>query len=138
MTLPASGYIGLAHVNQELGRPLTQFISMNDPDVRRLAGAPSGLIWMSQLHGKSNIIREPASGEFYDSWTSWEYNGALRWGGVTIARNVHGASYTSGVWTYFKSSARPETIWRPGTGDDNNGWSETVYSYAVWRQRLGP
>jgi len=58
MTLPASGLITMANVNQELRRasPYNQAISMNDTAVRTLAGAPSGVYWMSNLHGKQYRI----------------------------------------------------------------------------------
>ena len=52
MTLP-TGTIWMSQVNTELKRPATQAISLNDGQVRQLAGRPSGAIHMSQLRGKS-------------------------------------------------------------------------------------
>lgn len=133
MTLSVSGYIGLAAVNLELGRPATQWITMNDPDVRRLAGAPSGLIWMSQLHGKSNIVREPASGAIYqNNWTYWLENTANRataiyWGGVSIAdRTGTGlGTVTVGNMTY-------------ANGNNLYNQRRNSYWYDVYRLRPGP
>ena len=53
MALPGSGAISLSQVNTELGLASTSAISLNQSNVRNLAGAPSGAISMSQLHGKS-------------------------------------------------------------------------------------
>jgi hypothetical protein len=56
MTLPASGTITMAQVLAELqttNPSRTTPISLNDSDVRTLAGVASGTISMSNLHGKS-------------------------------------------------------------------------------------
>ncbi|MGL5962728.1 MAG: hypothetical protein ACRCZ0_12370 [Cetobacterium sp.] len=47
-----TGTISMSDVNAELKRSGT--ISLNDGDVRKLAGKPSGIISMSDLRGKSN------------------------------------------------------------------------------------
>lgn len=53
MTLPSSGAISLSQVNTELGKAANALISLNDADVRTLAGIPSGAIYMSNLRGKT-------------------------------------------------------------------------------------
>lgn len=53
MTLPSSGAISLANVNVELGLGSTTNISLNQTNVRSLAGKASGTISMSDLLGKS-------------------------------------------------------------------------------------
>ncbi|MBN8245138.1 hypothetical protein JF546_19140 [Nitratireductor aquimarinus] len=56
MALPSSGDITLAMVNVELGRSASAALSLNDPEVRQLAGRPSGQISLSDLRGKSREI----------------------------------------------------------------------------------
>ncbi len=53
MTLPASGLITMADVNVEFGRASNTPITLNDSDVRALAGIPSGAISLNDLHGKT-------------------------------------------------------------------------------------
>lgn len=53
MTLPTDGPISLAEVNIELGRPADAPISLNDAEVRALAGKPEGPISLEDLRGKS-------------------------------------------------------------------------------------
>ena len=55
MTLPASGQIAMSDINTEMGRALTYQFSLNDSDVRALAGIPSGSISLNDFHGKSYI-----------------------------------------------------------------------------------
>ena len=53
MALPTTGPISLAQVAAELGRPNTE-ISLNDADVRALAGKPTGPVTLADLRGKSS------------------------------------------------------------------------------------
>lgn len=53
MTLPATGPISLSDVNVELGKAANAAITLNDTDVRTLAGKASGAISLSDLRGKS-------------------------------------------------------------------------------------
>jgi hypothetical protein len=62
MTLPTKGPISLSDVNIELGRPADAPISLNDPEVRALAGIPKGPISLDDLRGKS-AKRSPADSE---------------------------------------------------------------------------
>jgi hypothetical protein len=60
MTTP-SGTISLANVNTELGLAATTTISMNQTNVRTLAGVPSGAISMQNLQNKSNRVTASAT-----------------------------------------------------------------------------
>ena len=55
MALPSTGSISMSQVRTELGRSNT--ITLNDSDVRNLAGRTSGAISMSDLRGKSSKIK---------------------------------------------------------------------------------
>lgn len=52
MALPSSGAISMANINVELGKAASTLISLNDANVRTLAGKPSGTISFSDLLGK--------------------------------------------------------------------------------------
>jgi len=56
MTLPASGRISLTDIRTELGKVAGTSISLNDADVRALAGKTSGAISLSDFYGKSKIV----------------------------------------------------------------------------------
>lgn len=79
MTMPASGPISLGQANTELGRSATATLSMNDSQLRTLAGAGgSGTPWsMNALYGKSagfptvSLATVPSySAAFYTTSTS--------------------------------------------------------------------
>ena len=59
MALPSTGPISMRDVNIELFNAENDLISLNDADVRELAGVPSGVISMSDLRGK---------GQWVESW----------------------------------------------------------------------
>jgi hypothetical protein len=69
MTLPVSGPISLNAVNVELQQSGTTTISMNQTNVRTLAGVPSGKISMSDLYGKAYTV--PGNSGIITSGTSY-------------------------------------------------------------------
>lgn len=73
MTLPTSGIITFADINIELGKSATDSISLNDSDVRSLAGVPSGTIRMSDFYGKSAAA--PLSASIDPDFVSGNCNG---------------------------------------------------------------
>lgn len=83
MTLPSSGAISAANINVELGRAANTLISLNDANVRTLAGKPSGTISFSDLLGKS----------WFNPFTS-----------VTGGSRTYIGDSTSGFYTYVRSS----------------------------------
>lgn len=56
MTLPSTGAMTASMINLEMKRSASAAFNMNDPEVRRLAGKPSGLISMSDFYGKTYEI----------------------------------------------------------------------------------
>ena len=70
MTLPASGTIRMDQVNTELGKAATAAITMNDANVRSLAGVPSGQYGMNSLWGKS-AGPPPGQVVFTGAATTW-------------------------------------------------------------------
>lgn len=66
MVLPV-GTISMDQVNTELGHSATKLISLNQSDVRALAGKSSGTISMDDLRGKSASLSMVTG--LYDAWT---------------------------------------------------------------------
>lgn len=62
----------MSQVNTELGLAATTTISLNQANVRTLAGVPSGQISMSNLYGKSNTATPQFStGATFGSFVEW-------------------------------------------------------------------
>jgi hypothetical protein len=53
-TLPGTGPMSASMINVELGRNYNAYFSINDPEVRALAGVPTGEIKFSDFYGKLN------------------------------------------------------------------------------------
>lgn len=89
MTLPCSGPISMSQVNTELGHTSTANISLNQADVRTLAGVPAGTISMSDLHCKSAPGSTPptlpsATIEVFDSTGGLDTNSWFNDNNITI------------------------------------------------------
>jgi hypothetical protein len=106
MTLPTTGPISLANVNVELGLSSTATISLNQTNVRTLAGIASGTISMSDLRGKTNVTFTPAGGNSAGTAVALYQNGAGGTVSITISCTV------SASWSYTRSG----TFGSPTTG----------------------
>lgn len=97
MTLP-TGAIAMSQVNSELGKAWNAAISLNDANVRTLAGRGSGAVSMGDLRGKSNTpVFSPVPGTY------------------TNYRTLPNANYqiTSTipvVWTWTRNNATNTTV----------------------------
>lgn len=82
MTLPYTD-LEMSEVNTEIGNPSTQIITLNDTNVRILAGVPSGTISMGDLRGKSwtrNVSGTQSSAACYSAQSGFSidyYNGQI-------------------------------------------------------------
>jgi len=146
-TMPSSGQLNMAQttspvsVAYALGRGLTSTISMNDSDVRSLAGVGgSGTQWsMSSLYGKSSVVVSlasvPASNSVsaYGSYPSvadftfsrnggWSFSGnnGEEYAGLWV---TSGASSTvgDGYWILFNRTA---VAGNNGTATATTGWMQ--------------
>lgn len=88
MTLPASGPISMSQVATELGVTASG-INLNQTNVRTLAGRPSGTISMSDLLGKSSVIKFTMTAGVPDNIDHKGFGSALsgppgqQWGSLT-------------------------------------------------------
>ena len=98
MALPSSGPISLKEVNTELKKSATSVISLNDSNVRKLAGITTGAISMSDLRDKR--ASESVSGyQVYNSWVGKDkiipltvtFPHKVISGTITVAHNERGA-----------------------------------------------
>lgn len=102
MTLPSTGPISLANVNVELGLSSTTNISLNQTNVRTLAGISSGTISLSNLRGKSNaptITISPSS-----LYTSRSGGGSATSAAATGSGSGGAGGYTY-AWTYVSGDS---------------------------------
>ena len=102
MTLPSTGPISLANVNVELGLSSTTNISLNQTNVRTLAGVPSGTISLSNLYGKTfaptiSISPDPLQ-------TTISGGGSVTSGAATATASGGAGGYTY-AWTYVSGDS---------------------------------
>lgn len=82
MTLPSTGTISFEDINVELGRSPTAPISLNDPEVREMAGKPTGIISLADLRGKSayitmNVGKKDVYGNIIAGYSDGVFNAAI-------------------------------------------------------------
>ena len=132
MTMPASGPLNMGgtsspvSVAQELGLSLTAQISMNDSNVRTLAGVGgSGTQWsMNSLYGKSN--RVTLSYTFSSNTANASLNLASISGYIAGKSDIT-VTVNSGVYLYSTSTGNAGLAFSGGTSGDtlvlvNNGF----------------
>jgi hypothetical protein len=147
MTLPSSGQISMNDVNVELDRSGTTTISLNDADVRALAGVPSGQISLSNLYGKSNVGENWSAnlvagfngyGVMTDNGTNWAVSTST---GYVLYSTNNGVSWvttnrptTVGLWGASRVSSTYLTNQNGNTrilgSTTVNGAFPTVYTAA--------
>lgn len=115
MALP-TGTISLSQVNVELGLSGTATVSLNDVDVRDLAGVASGAISLDDLRGKS---AGPALGALYE--------GGYYIGNVDISGTTYGILLAPKAF----GQSSPDLYWKTtntattGTTSLVDGWTNT-------------
>lgn len=90
-----TGVIAMSDVNVELNRPWNQAISLGDPEVRRLAGIPSGPISLGDLRGKTNTQQINMVG-----WRDSNQNMQVDVSGSSSLTNVFAYFYTGPDYGY--------------------------------------
>ncbi len=124
MALPSTGPISLANVNVELGLSSTATISLNQANVRTLAGVASGTISMSNLRGKTNVTFTPAGGDSAGTAVALYQSGSGGTGSRTISCTV------SASWSYTRTS---------GTGSPATGsTTATSVTFSVTNNTTTP
>ena len=146
MTMPSSGQLNMAQTTSpvsvafELGRGLTSTISMNDSDVRALAGVGgSGTQWsMNSLYGKSARTFSLASmvdveGLAYPPATA--YAEWVFYADGSMGYFTSGGSGSMGNWTTPTSSGIGSSYWIRLTETSSYGsFTETGSGRGIWNQ----
>lgn len=99
MTLPLSGSISLSAVNTELGNTSTAAITLNDANVRKLAGKESGAIGLNDLHGATAIRTNATNLNLFTAAGSPSTAGTYRFvvlPGITIGATAGNTAITVG------------------------------------------
>lgn len=103
MALPSSGPLSLSQVNTELGKSATNSISLNDTNVRTLAGKASGAIAFADLRGKSAapITFTPGPGSYSAD------DGGL---GTSVSFTISASSAVTWTWSRTSGSGGSASI----------------------------
>lgn len=118
MPLPMSGIISFRDINIELGKDPNSPISLNDSDVRALAGKATGIITFSDFRGKSLYV--PGSQDWGSPGTySWNVPAGI----TTITAMSVGGGGVGGGGTLF-----PGNDSAPGAGGGSGYYTNQVLS----------
>jgi hypothetical protein len=121
MTLP-TGTISMSQVNTELGYAATTLISLNQTDVRTLAGVASGAISMNDLRGKTaftlafnnanafNLSTATSSSTALSTINFLTTGGITLTAGTTAGPTAWGSPLTTGVGSLYEVSLDIATV----------------------------
>ena len=105
--LPETGSISMSQVNVELKKSETAVITLNDADVRKLAGKPSGTISMNDLRGKSNTEKVNNYQVFSQRWSGLKKSGEFT---VTFPHKVVNGTINIATESYNNDSIGSVTL----------------------------
>lgn len=107
MALPSTGSISMSQVNAELKKGETTVITLNDTDVRKLAGKTSGVISMNDLRGKSNTEYVENYQVFSQKWSGLKKSGEFT---VTFPHKVVNGTINISTESYNNDSIGNVTL----------------------------
>ena len=137
MTLPSSGTISMGDIRTELSASGT--ITLNDTNVRNLAGISSGTISLSNFYGKSNALLSKTLN--YTIWTVYparDYTGVdSSHGSISPNTSFFNNSTITEVyyWSEYHSTTVPYTSWRfqiTTSTSVNSGWTTVRLGNYAW------
>lgn len=131
MVLQASGSISLSDINVELGRSSAATVSLDDGEVRTLAGVATGSLSLSTLYGKTlfTISLFPDGGDAFGSANARNFT--IECTGAPVgATYVWSFSNQIGGWT-VTSGQNTDTVIIRGTGASTDQDIETDVTCTV-------
>lgn len=120
MALPSSGPLSFSQINTELSRSATALLSLNDSAVRNLAGKLSGSVSLSDLLGKSSVIRKTISASVNNVILKDLFT-ATEWSDTTAKEVVVASGVIVGSTSPSVAAMRTGTIWGGTLLVTNNG-----------------
>lgn len=131
MALPNTGPLSASDVNVELSKASTALISLNDADVRALAGVPSGTISFQNLRGKSAL--SVSATDVSGTAAAFASSGPVASDNTSTTVTGGTAPFTFS-WTYLSGSSVPQVSSSTAQNPNwfNNDTPEGSNS-AVWR-----
>lgn len=106
--LPETGSISMSQVNVELKKGETTVITLNDANVRKLAGKPSGVISMNDLRGKKASEYVESYQIYSNSWSGTNDSGNFKI--IFPHKVISGNILVSSSFNVFEGSNAETTI----------------------------